>query len=39
MKPALRFPLHEFLVKVLKKFEIFLHHLTPDALIKVGIFI
>jgi hypothetical protein len=39
MKAGLRFPLHKFLVEVLKKFEIFLHELTPDALIKVGIFI
>jgi hypothetical protein len=39
MKARLRFPLHKFLVKVLKKFEIFLHQLIPDALIKVGIFI
>jgi hypothetical protein len=27
------------LVEVLKKFEIFLHQLTPNTLIKVGIFI
>jgi hypothetical protein len=27
------------LVEVLKKFEIFLHQLTPEALIKVGVFI
>jgi hypothetical protein len=39
MKAGLRFPLHGFLVKVLKKYEIFLQQLTPDALIKVGIFI
>jgi hypothetical protein len=39
MKARLRFPLHKFLFEVLKKFEIFLHQLTPDALIKVGIFI
>jgi hypothetical protein len=39
MKVGLWFPLHRFLVEVLKKFEIFLHQLTPDALIKVGIFI
>jgi hypothetical protein len=39
MKAGLRFPLHKFLVKVLKRFEIFIHYLTPDALIRVGIFI
>jgi hypothetical protein len=39
MKVGLRFPLHKMLVEVLKKFEIFLHQLTPEALIKVGIFI
>jgi hypothetical protein len=39
MKAGLRFPLHKMLVEVLKKFEIFLHQLTPEALIKVGIFI
>jgi hypothetical protein len=27
------------LVEILKKFEIFLHQLTPEALIKNGIFI
>jgi hypothetical protein len=39
MKARLCFPLHRMLVEVLNKFEIFLHHLTPEALIKVGIFI
>jgi hypothetical protein len=39
MKAGLRFPLHKMLVKVLKIFEIYLHQLTPDALIKVGVFI
>jgi hypothetical protein len=39
MKVGLWFPLHKMLVEVLKKFEIFLHELTPEALIKVGIFI
>jgi hypothetical protein len=39
MKAGLHFPLHKMLVKVLKTFEIFLHQLTPKALIKVGVFI
>jgi hypothetical protein len=39
MKAGLRFPLHKMLVEVLKTFEIFVHQLTPEALIKVGVFI
>jgi hypothetical protein len=39
MKARLRFPLHKMLVGVLKRFEIYLHQLTPEALIKVGVFI
>jgi hypothetical protein len=39
MKVGQWFPLHRMLVEVLKKFEIFLHWLTPDTLIKVGIYI
>jgi hypothetical protein len=39
MKAGLRFPLHKMLVKVLKTFEIYLHQLIPEALIKVGVFI
>jgi hypothetical protein len=37
MKAGLRFPLHKMLVEVLKAFEIYLHHLTPEDLIKVGV--
>jgi hypothetical protein len=39
MKVGLRFPLHRMLVEVLKTFQIFLHQLTPEALIKLGVFI
>jgi hypothetical protein len=39
MKVGLRFPLPKMLVEVLKTFEIYLHQLTPEALIKVGVFI
>jgi hypothetical protein len=39
MKAGLRFPLHKVLVEVLKRFEIYLHQLTPEALIKIGVFI
>jgi hypothetical protein len=39
MKAGLRFPLDKLLVEVLKTFEFYLHQLTPEAIIKVGIFI
>jgi hypothetical protein len=39
MKAGLRFPLHKLLVEVLKTFEIFLHQLTSEAIIRMGIFI
>jgi hypothetical protein len=39
MKSGLCFPLHKMLVEVTKRFEIYLHQLTPEALIKVGVFI
>jgi hypothetical protein len=39
MKAGLCFPLHKMLVDVLKTFEIYLHQITPEALIKVGVFI
>jgi hypothetical protein len=39
MKAGLRFPLQRLLIEVLKTFEIYLHQLTPKALIKVGVFI
>jgi hypothetical protein len=39
MKAGIRFPLHKMLVEVLKRFEIFLHLLTPKALVNVGVFI
>jgi hypothetical protein len=39
MKAGLRFPLDKLLVEVLKAFEIYLHQLTPEAIIKMGIFI
>lgn len=38
MKVGLRSPLHRMLVEVLNRFEIYLHQLTPEALIKVKIF-
>jgi hypothetical protein len=39
MKAGLRFSLDKLLVEVQKTFEIYLRQLTPEAIIKVGIFI
>jgi hypothetical protein len=39
MKAGLRFPLSKFLVEVLKTFEFFLHQITPEAIIRIGVFI
>jgi hypothetical protein len=39
MKARLHFPLHKMLVDVLKTFEIYLHQIAPEVLIKVGVFI
>jgi hypothetical protein len=39
MKVGLRFLLSKFLVEVLKTFEIFLHQITPEAIIRMGIFV
>jgi hypothetical protein len=38
MKAGLRFPLSKFLVEVLKTFEIFLHQITLEAIIRMGFF-
>jgi hypothetical protein len=39
MKAGLQFPLSKFLVEVLKTFEIFLHQITPEAIIRMGVFV
>jgi hypothetical protein len=39
MKAGLWFLLSKFLVEVLKTFEIFLHQITPEAIIRMGVFI
>jgi hypothetical protein len=39
MKAGLRFPLSKFLVEVLKIFQIFLHQITLEAIIRMGMFI
>jgi hypothetical protein len=36
---GLRFPLSKFVVEVLKVYEIFLHQITPEAIIRMGIFV
>jgi hypothetical protein len=37
-KAGLRFPLSKFVVEVLKIYQIFLHHITPKAIMRMGIF-
>jgi hypothetical protein len=39
LKAGLRFPLSSFVMEVLKIFEIYLHQLTPEAIIRMGIFV
>jgi hypothetical protein len=39
LKASLRFPLSKFVVEVLKIYQIFLHQITPEALIRMGIFV
>jgi hypothetical protein len=36
---GLRFPLSIFVVEVLKIYEIFVHQITPEAIIRMGIFV
>jgi hypothetical protein len=38
-KVGLRFPLHEMIGDVLKDFEIYLHQLTPNAIVRLSVFI
>jgi hypothetical protein len=38
-KAGLRFPLSRFVVEVLKIYQIFLHQITPEAVIRMGIFV
>jgi hypothetical protein len=38
-KAGLRFPLSRFVVEVLKTFQIFLHQLTPEAILRMGVFV
>jgi hypothetical protein len=39
LKVGLRFPLSKFVVEVLKIFQIFLHQITPEAIIRTGMFV
>jgi hypothetical protein len=38
-KAGLRFPLSKFVVEVLKIYQVFLHQITPEAIIRMGIFV
>jgi hypothetical protein len=38
-KAGLRFPLNKFVVEVLKIYQIFLHQITPKAIMRMGIFV
>jgi hypothetical protein len=38
-KAGLRFPLSKFIVEVLKIFQVFLHQITLEAIMRMGIFI
>jgi hypothetical protein len=38
-KAGLRFPLSEFVVEVLKIYQVYLHQITPEAIIRMGIFV
>jgi hypothetical protein len=38
-KAGLRFPLSKFVVEVLKTYQIFLHQITPEAILRMGIFV
>jgi hypothetical protein len=39
LKAGLRFPLSKFVVEVLKIYQIFLHKITSEAIIRMGIFV
>jgi hypothetical protein len=38
-KAGLRFPLSKFVVEVLKTYQILLHQITPEAIIRMGVFV
>jgi hypothetical protein len=39
LKAGLRLPLSSFVVEVLKIFQIYLHQITPEAIVRMGIFV
>jgi hypothetical protein len=39
MKAGLRFPLSNFLVEVLKTFDIYLHQITLEVVVRMEVFI
>jgi hypothetical protein len=39
MRAGLRFPLSNFVVEVLKIYQVYLHQITPEAIIRMGIFV
>jgi hypothetical protein len=38
-KAGLRFPLHEMIADVLENFEVYLHQLTPNTIVRLSVFI
>jgi hypothetical protein len=38
-KAGLRFPLSRFVLEVLKIYQVYLHQITPEAIIRMGIFV
>jgi hypothetical protein len=38
-KVGLRFPLSKFVVEVLRIYQVYLHQITPEAIIRMGIFV
>ena len=38
-RARLQFPLYEMIGEVLKKFEIYLHQLTPNAIVRLSVYI
>jgi hypothetical protein len=38
-RAGLRFPLYEMIGEVLKKFEIYLHQLTPNSIVRISVYI
>jgi hypothetical protein len=38
-RAGLRFPLYDIIGEVLKKFEIYLHQLTPNAIVRLSVYI